>query len=60
MGIGWLQNILSPQTNIFWKSLLNSWIHLLQNVTPETNNIVSYGAIQTQMIMIYTWQNGTS
>ena len=38
MGIGWLQNILSHQTNIFWKSLLISLIHLLQNVTPETNN----------------------
>ena len=38
MCIGWLRNILSHQTNIFWKSLLNSWIHLLQNVTPETNN----------------------
>ena len=38
MGIGWLQNMLSHQTNIFWKSLLISWIHLLQNVTPETNS----------------------
>ena len=38
MGIGWLQNILSCQTNIFWKSLLISWIHLLHNVTPETYN----------------------
>ena len=41
MGIDWLQNILSHQTNIFCKSLLNSWIHLLQNVTTETNNDMS-------------------
>ena len=38
MGIGWYKKLITCQSNKFWKSLLNSWVHLLDKVKPETNN----------------------
>ena len=37
-GIGWYETIISNQSNNFWKSVLNSWVQLLQKVKPKTNN----------------------
>ena len=37
-GIRWYKKIISNQSNNFWKSVLNSWVQLLQKVKPKTNN----------------------